>query len=130
MAKSDNLTDFIVDIADAIRYTTNTASEIHPQNFSNLIRGLKAGILEVDLISDTTLYGEELATMNAKKVCLARAIDHTIIDGESVYKMIQQKNTANNSYIDILMYTEEGDAGGYYYVLNGIDNHLIKVMQS
>lgn len=42
MAKNDNLTDFITDVADAIRYKKNTTDKINPQDFSSEIRDIWA----------------------------------------------------------------------------------------
>lgn len=41
MAKNDNLTDFLTDVADAIREKKGTTEKINPQEFSNEIKGIK-----------------------------------------------------------------------------------------
>lgn len=43
MAKNNNLTDFVTDIADAIRIKTGKYSPINPQDFSDEIRNIEAG---------------------------------------------------------------------------------------
>ena len=43
MAKSDNLTDFLTDVADAIRAVEGTAAKINPQDFSYRIRSIPSG---------------------------------------------------------------------------------------
>lgn len=43
MAKNDNLTDFLVDVADAIRAKTGTTAKINPQDFSSKIKAIEAG---------------------------------------------------------------------------------------
>ena len=43
MAKNDNLHDFLVDIADAIREKTETTDLINPQDFSDKIRSISGG---------------------------------------------------------------------------------------
>jgi hypothetical protein len=43
MSKQDNLTDFLTDVADAIREKKGTADKINPQNFSDEIRGIESG---------------------------------------------------------------------------------------
>lgn len=43
MAKNDNLTDFLTDVADAIREKKGTTEKINPQNFSEEIRGIESG---------------------------------------------------------------------------------------
>lgn len=42
MSKQDNLTDFLTDVADAIREKKGTTEKINPQNFSDEIRSLGA----------------------------------------------------------------------------------------
>jgi hypothetical protein len=41
MAKNDNLTDFLTDVADAIREKKGTTEKINPQNFSDEIKSIK-----------------------------------------------------------------------------------------
>ena len=41
MAKNDNLTDFLTDVADAIREKKGTTQKINPQEFSNEIKNIK-----------------------------------------------------------------------------------------
>lgn len=43
MSKQDNLTDFLTDVADAIREKKGTTEKINPQNFSEEIRSIKGG---------------------------------------------------------------------------------------
>lgn len=43
MSKQDNLTDFLVDVADAIREKKGTTEKINPQDFSEEIRGIESG---------------------------------------------------------------------------------------
>lgn len=43
MSKSDNLTDFLTDIADAIREKKGISNKINPQNFSAEIRSIEGG---------------------------------------------------------------------------------------
>lgn len=43
MSKQDNLTDFLVDVADAIRAKKGTTDKINPQNFSEEIRSIESG---------------------------------------------------------------------------------------
>jgi hypothetical protein len=44
MSKDNNLTDFLTDVADAIREKKGTADKINPQNFSDEIKGIKTSI--------------------------------------------------------------------------------------
>lgn len=41
MSKENNLTDFLTDVADAIREKKGTSDKINPQNFSDEIKGIK-----------------------------------------------------------------------------------------
>jgi hypothetical protein len=43
MAKNDNLTDFLTDVADAIRTKKGTTALINPQNFSSEIASIESG---------------------------------------------------------------------------------------
>lgn len=45
MSKQDNLTDFLTDVADAIRAKKGTTEKINPQNFSEEIRGIESGFV-------------------------------------------------------------------------------------
>lgn len=45
MSKQDNLTDFLTDVADAIREKKGTTEKINPQNFSEEIKGIESGIV-------------------------------------------------------------------------------------
>ena len=47
MAKNDNLTDFLVDVADAIRAKKGTTEKINPQDFANEIASIESGGGEV-----------------------------------------------------------------------------------
>ena len=62
MAKSDNLTDFLTDVADAIREKKGTTEKINPQDFSNEIREIETGGEPSPWAVD---FGEEIATNNA-----------------------------------------------------------------
>lgn len=43
MSKQDNLTDFLTDVADAIRAKKGSSEKINPQNFSEEIRSIESG---------------------------------------------------------------------------------------
>ena len=43
MAKNDNLTDFLVDVADAIRAKKGMTDKINPQDFSSEIASIEIG---------------------------------------------------------------------------------------
>lgn len=44
MAKNNNLTDFLTDVADAIREKDGTTGTINPQDFSDKIKAIQTGI--------------------------------------------------------------------------------------
>lgn len=48
MSKENNLTDFLTDVADAIREKKGTTEKINPQNFSEEIKNLPSGSIEVE----------------------------------------------------------------------------------
>lgn len=48
MSKENNLTDFLVDVADAIRAKKGTSELINPQDFSEEIRSIESGSTEVE----------------------------------------------------------------------------------
>lgn len=52
MSKQDNLTDFLTDVADAIREKKGSSEKINPQNFSEEIRSIKSGG-EINVVGDT-----------------------------------------------------------------------------
>lgn len=47
MAKTNNLTDFLTDVANAIRTKKGTTGTINPQNFSSEIASISTAIPEV-----------------------------------------------------------------------------------
>lgn len=127
MSKANNLSDFLTDIADALRYVKEDSNMRNPQDFSSEIRGLKLTDIVVDLTSESTISGDNLDKVSLKQACLSQAINNTTINGEEIYKITVQKNTSNATVLDTLFYSEEGDSGGYYYILSGIDNYLEKI---
>ena len=59
MAKTDNLTDFLTDIADAIREKKGTTGAINPQDFSSEIASIESGgggVVTSAPISDVNFY--------------------------------------------------------------------------
>lgn len=127
MSKANNLTEFLTDVADAIRYSAEKTGVINPQDFSDEIKKLKLSNVPVNLTSGVMLSGDNLDKVRIKQIRLITAINETVIDGETVYKITQQINDDDNSSTDTIFYTKEGDAGNYYYVLSSIDNFLNKI---
>lgn len=63
MAKNNNLTDFLTDVADAIRTKKGTTGTINPQNFSSEIASISTGVdtsdataTSADILKDKTAY--------------------------------------------------------------------------
>lgn len=54
MSKQNNLTDFLTDVADAIRGKKGTSELINPQNFSNEITNLPTGGGDLDELMQET----------------------------------------------------------------------------
>ncbi len=59
MSKQDNLTDFLTDVADAIREKKGTTDKINPQNFSEEIRGIESGGIPTAEWNDVNFYDYE-----------------------------------------------------------------------
>ena len=57
MARINNLTNFITDIANAIKYKANISTTITPANFDTLINNIETG---VD-VSDSTVEASDVA---------------------------------------------------------------------
>ncbi len=60
MAKNNNLTDFLTDVADSIRDKTGTTGTINPQDFSDKIKAIQTGIntSKGTITPDTVLEGK------------------------------------------------------------------------
>lgn len=52
MAKNDNLTDFLADVANAIREKKGTSNLINPQDFSNEIKGIVTGEYNIEVVEE------------------------------------------------------------------------------
>ena len=52
MAKNDNLTDFLTDVANAIREKKGTSNLINPQNFSDEIKGIVTGEYNIEVVEE------------------------------------------------------------------------------
>lgn len=62
MSKSNNLRDFLKDVADAIRAKKNTSALINPQNFSDQIRSIKTstGTSTTVIQNYSTRFGNDI----------------------------------------------------------------------
>lgn len=126
MSKENNLTDFLTDIADAIRYVEDSTDAINPQAFSDKIKSFKIESTSISLTSETTITDQDETTLLGKQQLLQKAINNTVIDNETVYKIAVQENEDTEGVIDTVFYTHEGDSGNYCYILSGGDNYLYK----
>lgn len=61
MSKANNLTDFLTDVADAIRAKKNTTAKINPQDFSSEIASISGG--DVRLQSKIVMPGKNAQTI-------------------------------------------------------------------
>lgn len=123
MSKVNNLSDFLIDIANTFRDLEQSNDLINPQSFSNRIRAI-SGKYNIDLTSNSILFPSEMSDLVYKKKLLENAMFSISIDGEKVYRIESFEN--ETSTIDIAFYTGSGDRNGYYYILSGIDNKLYK----
>ena len=58
MAKNNNLTDFLTDVADAIRAKKGTTEKINPQNFSSEIASIETGGAPTPPTPDMPVIGD------------------------------------------------------------------------
>lgn len=60
MSKQNNLTDFLTDVADAIREKKGTTEKINPQDFSEEIKGIESGGGNAEIeYADETIFGKD-----------------------------------------------------------------------
>lgn len=61
MSKSNNLKDFLKDIADAIRYKKQSTAPINPQKFSDEIRSIKTTGTSTTIVQNyQTQFGNDI----------------------------------------------------------------------
>lgn len=118
MAKTDNLTDFLTDIADTIRAKKGITDKINPQNFSKEIAEIISDN-PVDLSTD-----EEMLTMltaeNEGAVYRFTGVSPSYINGE-IYRVIADTTKfpdGYNYYMIIQHKTSYSTVSGYYIVLS------------
>lgn len=69
MAKTDNLTDFLTDVADAIREKKGTSEPINPQDFASEIASIEGGSGDDSAIVDGIL-GNTVTSLNSNATSL------------------------------------------------------------
>lgn len=108
MAKTNNLTEFLTDIADTIRAKKGTTDKINPQNFSVEISGIETGI---------TPTGEIEITANGNYDVTNYASANVNVDSGSSEDMLQARVDATNSCAH-LFYSYQGETLDFAKNLN------------
>ena len=123
MAKNDNLTDFLTDVADAIREKKGTTEKINPQEFSNEIASIKTsssmwtGHVDVEGLKAIGWDDDDIAYFQEHGVNWMEEDDeyHKVSDdNKALYGVISYSNYKD--YKDIIVYLPKFDmskAGGY-----------------
>lgn len=101
MSKSNNLTDFLTDVANAIREKKRVSGEINPQNFSEEIKGIKTEAkLEEQSVKYTSNGKRTVTPTNGKDGLSKITIDVAVpTSGSTDYKIQSKDNvivTENN----------------------------------
>lgn len=93
MAKNNNLKDFLVDVANAIRSKKGTSASINPQNFSSEIRALGSPTVPTEEITITpTTQGKTITPTAGKYISKATVLPVT----NSIDKNIVASNIKSN----------------------------------
>lgn len=112
MAKNDNLTDFLTDIADAIRTRYDSSELISPQSFVSMVAAL--GDVSVSTQSYTTLsaFNKDLADILRKCLKIDRLINPQEFHDLILSIPIIDTNKANWRAGDIILYNSQDGSFG------------------
>lgn len=122
MAKNDNLTDFLTDVANAIRAKKGTADMINPQDFVNEIESIEGdsgsasiwtGHADVDGLKAIGWTDEDIAYYQQYGVCWMEEDDYLYKvpeDNKALYGVLTIENIS--SYSNILVYLPKIDTSG------------------
>lgn len=122
MAKNNNLTDFVTDLADAIRAKCKTTGTINPQDFSAFAGGMPFFKFKrtVDITS-TANIGKELPisfnTVYVKGIVYLTNDNGQTTMPESGSAMVIAQGLSNESLLSINNTTEHINISGYPQVL-------------
>lgn len=116
MAKENNLTDFLTDVADAIREKKGTTEKINPQDFSDEIKSIKTstsmwtGHVDVEGLKAIGWDDEDIAYFQERGVNWMEEDDeyHKVPeDNKALYGVINYSNYKN--YKNIVVYLPKFD---------------------
>ena len=121
MAKNNNLTDFLTDVADAIRDKKGTTEKINPQDFSDEIRGIKTstsmwtGHVDVEGLKAIGWDDDDIAYFQEHGVnWMAEDDEYYKVsdDNKALYGVLTVDNI--QQYKDRIVYLPKIDFGDYY----------------